>query len=241
MSTSVQHPPATAGDAGWETIWPAYRQAYEELIAPSPPAGEPQVRRELLFCLLGGHSITYELGRSALAAVEPLDVFDPRRDSDSLRRALSALLEQRRFDPPCADGTPRRYRFPNRKAKLICAAREWVLAAGELTDRLADHRSELERRRWLQECPGVGAKSASWLLRNTGWAARLAILDVHVLRAMRDAGIISEPRPTERYELTEQRYLDWCTRLGAAPAVFDLFLWEYQRGGLTDGPAPRVR
>jgi thermostable 8-oxoguanine DNA glycosylase len=76
------------------------------------------------------------------------------------------------------------------------------------------------------------------VLRNTGWAQDLAILDVHVLRAMSDAGLIGESGLESSYEAVERTFLDWCARLGAAPAVFDLFLWEWQRGTLRAAPAP---
>ena len=70
------------------------------------------------------------------------------------------------------------------------------------------------------------------MLRNTGWASELAILDVHVLRAMTEAGVIAEVRLPADYETVERRFLDWCDRLDAAPGVFDLFLWEWHRGTL---------
>ena len=216
----------------WESMWPAFEQAYAELVSPGPLAGEPELRRELLFCLLGGHGITFEMSCSALLAVEELDIFAARDNPDVLQDQLLAVLTERRYDPPCADGSPRRYRFPRRKATLISQARSWVLAAGSLSQHFSARACERDRRTWLLGCPGLGPKSASWMLRNTGWASELAILDVHVLRAMTEAGVIAEvPLPLD-YERVERRFLDWCERLGAAPAVFDLFLWEWQRGTL---------
>lgn len=216
----------------WEAMWPAFEQAYQELAVPGALADEPELRSELLFCLLGGHGITFEMGCSALLAVEELDVFAAGHDPDTLQNQLLEVLSARRYDPPRADGSPRRYRFPRRKATLICRARSWVLAAGSLTDQFSARACERERRAWLIGCPGLGPKSASWMLRNTGWASQLAILDVHVLRAMTDAGVIAEVRLPADYEEIERHFLDWCERLGAAPGVFDLFLWEWQRGTL---------
>jgi thermostable 8-oxoguanine DNA glycosylase len=221
-------------DGGWESLWPAFQQAYDELVAPRAVAEEQELRRELLFCLLGGHGITFELNRSALSAVEELDVFAPSA-GPTLHDDIVALLEEPRFEPRRIDGSGRRYRFPRRKAALICAARDWVLMAGSLSDQLDSRASERDRRSWLVGCPGLGAKSASWLLRNTGWASQLAILDVHVLRAMTSAGVIKDARLPDEYEEIERRFLEWCQRIGAAPGVFDLFLWEWQRGSLTTG------
>jgi thermostable 8-oxoguanine DNA glycosylase len=213
-------------------MWPAFQQAYEELVAPGALADEPELRRELLFCLLGGHGITFEMSCSALLAVEELDIFDASHDPDGLQDQLVALLTERRYHPLRVDGTMRRYRFPRRKAELIRQARTWVLAAGSLTEHFSARSCEHDRRTWLVGCPGVGPKSASWVLRNTGWASQLAILDVHILRAMTDAGVIAEVRLPVDYEAVERCFLDWCERLGAAPGVFDLFLWEWQRGTL---------
>jgi len=230
---------AVGGD--WQAMWPAFEQAYRELVPPGPLAREHELRRELLFCLLGGHGITFEMSRSALEAVEELDVFAPRQDDDSLQEKLAALLDQPRYDPPRADGSPRRYRFPRRKAALICKARIWVLAQGSLSHQLRAHDSEYDRRTWLLGCPGLGAKSATWLLRNTGWARSLAILDIHVLRAMTDAGVITQARLPAEYEAVERCFLEWCERIDAAPGVFDLFLWEWQRGSLGGSEATGIR
>ncbi len=225
----------------WQTMWPAFEQAYRELVSAGPLADEHELRRELLFCLLGGHGITFEMSRSALAVIEDLDIFVSQRHHSSLQEELAALLDQPRYDPPRADGSPRRYRFPRRKAALICKARAWVLAEGSLSEQLRVRDSEQERRAWLLGCPGLGAKSASWLLRNTGWAQSLAILDIHVLRAMTDAGVISGARMPAEYEAVERCFLDWCERLDAAPGVFDLFLWEWQRGSFSRSEATGIR
>jgi N-glycosylase/DNA lyase len=74
----------------------------------------------------------------------------------------------------------------------------------------------------------MGLKSASWLLRNCGLAAELAILDVHVLRAMQESGRASV-NVVDDYEELERAFLVWCHELGAEPAGFDLLLWEWSR------------
>lgn len=91
---------------------------------------------------------------------------------------------------------------------------------------------ERERRRLLCECPGVGPKSASWVLRNVGLASQLAILDIHVTRALQAAGRIAGARLPRDYEIVEIAFLRWCRDLAAPPPAFDLFLWEWQRGSL---------
>lgn len=113
------------------------------------------------------------------------------------------------------------------------AARTWLSGHADVVGELAAITSEQERRRFLSCCPGVGPKTASWLLRNLGLAEDLAILDVHLLRALRAAGRVGALRLPRDYELAERAFLDWCRELDAPAAAFDLFVWEWQRGSLT--------
>ena len=62
-------------------------------------------------------------------------------------------------------------------------ARKWVQSQGRLEEHLLQLGSAKGRRRLLSECPGVGFKTASWVLRNLGLGDELAIIDIHVLPA----------------------------------------------------------
>lgn len=150
-----------------------------------------------------------------------------------LQRRLLSELGQPQFEPRRVDGSLRRYRFPVRKAELIVRARQWLMSQGNLMGTLVSLESDRERRRLVCECPGVGPKTASWLLRNLGLATDLAILDVHVIRALKSTGRINEARLPRDYESIELIFLDWCREMEAPAAAFDLFLWEWQRGSLT--------
>lgn len=220
---------AELSEPWWSPVWERHKVKYA-VAAPSVPADERDLRRELVFCLLGGHGVTYELGRSATRVVMALDPFHDLWSHDQLRQRLEHELRKPQFEPACADGAWRRYRFPARKARLVSDAVVWVRDRGGLRSGLAAQQSEDERRQWLCDCPGVGLKTASWLLRNCGWAERLAILDVHVLRALAEAGV-SEKRPSSArdYLEIERAYLQWAEQLDASPAELDLFLWDVQR------------
>jgi thermostable 8-oxoguanine DNA glycosylase len=126
------------------------------------------------------------------------------------------------------DGSPRRYRYPRRKARLLGDALRWLVETGPLFSTLIGLDGEHERREFLASCPGIGLKSASWLLRNCGLAEELAILDVHVLRVMRESGRLGAGALGD-YEALERAFLAWCAELGAEPAGFDLLLWEWSR------------
>lgn len=214
----------------WEPIWARYGHRYQG-AAPTRRAGETGLRKEMIFCLLGGHGITFELARSATTAVWDLQPFDDAWPPARLRRAVQRELSQPRFEPRRADGSLRRYRFPTRKARLVAEAVRWVQAQGGIRPGLNALATEEQRRAWLCECPGVGMKTASWMLRNCGWAQRLAIVDVHLLRALDEAQVVSNATLPRDYEQVERAYLDWADRLGACPAALDLFLWEVHRSG----------
>ncbi len=152
-----------------------------------------------------------------------------------MQRWLSDLLCRPWYEPHRNDGSGRRHRYPKRTAALIRQADDWLrdAAGDDLFAALTTIDDERERRAWLCTCPGVGPKTASWILRNVGLGEELAILDVHVLRALERAGRISDYRLPRDYDRLEHAFLMWTCELDAAPAVFDLFLWEFGRGDAT--------
>jgi N-glycosylase/DNA lyase len=189
------------------------------------------VQAELVFCLLSGFSVSYELACSAANCVTQLDPFNPRWTDDRLHETLLSELCKPQFEPRGAGGQLRRYRFPQMKAGLLLRARGWVTAQGNVLETLLAQASDQERRQLLCECPGLGPKSATLLLRNIGLANHLAIVDVHIRRALVAAGRV-DVRSAMCYEAAERAFLTWCDDLHAAAPAFDLFLWEWQRGML---------
>lgn len=217
----------------WHRLWMSVGARYEQRIVSLRAQGEQALRQELLFCLLSGHAVPYELALSAAAVVGDLEPFHPRWATNGLEERLRAELGRPQFEPRRGDGALRRYRFPNRKATLLARACEWVQSQGSLWARLQELGCELERRELLCECPGIGMKTASFLLRNCGLAEGLAVLDVHVLRLMGLAGRLADASLPRDYEHVEGQYLAWCRELEASPAAFDLLLWELGRGVLS--------
>ena len=214
-----------------EDIWHAAEGLYRQAVTPAGVVRNEDVEDELLFCLLGGYGITEEHGRSAWQAVRRLEPFSEVWRDDDLFTRVMATLERPQFEPRRADGSLRRYRFPKRKAAIIVKARGWVHSRKPLDECLLYWDDPKDRRRILLECPGLGLKSASWLLRNLGMGDGLAVLDVHLVRALQDAKrIANEIRLPRDYYAVEQAFLDWCHELNAPSAAFDLFIWEWQRG-----------
>ena len=197
---------------------------------------EPTDRRlfeEVIFCIVGGFGVGFEHALSVTNKVLGLGVAHPAWRDETLKTRLTEEFGRRQFEPPASDGSVRRYRYSSRKADLIVRARSWLLQRPGLVGRLQSVQPECRRRAELMQCPGLGPKSASWALRNVGLATELAILDVHIMRALRTAGRITVERLPRDYELVEASFLAWCRDLGAPPAAFDLFVWEWQRGSLT--------
>jgi N-glycosylase/DNA lyase len=219
------HPPL-------EEAWQKLRISYEARVAEQV-RGEPTeeaLRSELIFCLLGGFGVPFELALSAAQLVETINPFDGGWDSPSLQDTLLRELERPQFEPRKKDGTCRRYRYPARKSELLVRARDWVVGRETLAKDLVEEPSESKRRDVLCECPGIGLKTASWILRNLGLGRDLAIVDVHILHALQSAGRVGAVRLPRDYFLVEERFCAWCSELGARAAAFDLFLWEWQRG-----------
>lgn len=216
-----------------EDAWRSCADLFSEFASRSLMSFGQELEDEMLFCLLGGHGIPYELAASAAEVVLKLDPFNPCWGELALLGQLNSVLEQPQFGPPRSDGRLRRYRFPARKALAIVAARRWLLLQGRPSGlrRLLIGHTPSQRRELLCGCPGIGPKTASWILRNVGLGERLAIVDIHVLRALQSTGRVSLDAKLPRdYEAAEVAFLDWCQELDAEPAAFDLFVWEWQRG-----------
>ncbi len=229
MAQAVQ---AESASSGWRERWQELHARYDALFDLEVDLNEELLRDEALFCLLGGHGVPYELALSATRQLLPLDLFSPTWEPLMLEERLRRELSLPQFEPPRRNGDMRRYRYPKRKANLIVSARAWFLQEEPILDRLRAIDDERVRRELLCGCPGFGQKTASWLLRNLGLGRGLAIIDVHVLRALADERRLVGVRLPRDYARVEEAFLSWCKELDASPAAFDLFLWEWQRGSL---------
>jgi N-glycosylase/DNA lyase len=221
-----------AAETGWQERWRELRGKYDELFDFRLEVTEQLLRDEALFCLLGGHGVPYELALSATRRLLAFDVFSPAWTPQQLEATLRHELSSPQFEPQRRNGELRRYRYPDRKARMIVAARSWFLEEAPLLDRLCAIEDERVRRELLCLCPGFGQKTASWLLRNLGLGCGLAIIDVHVLRALVEERRLADVRLPRDYARVEEAFLAWCEEIDASPAAFDLFLWEWQRGSL---------
>lgn len=80
----------------------------------------------------------------------------------------------------------------------------------------------------LEAIPGIGPKTARCFLMHSRKGARVAGLDRHVLRFLREKGIDApEATPTgKKYKVLEKEFLRLCDEAGKEPAVYDLEIWN---------------
>ena len=127
-------------------------------------------------------------------------------------------------------------RFNESKAKYIVQAREQFSKNGDLQVKphLRSFVNNYELREWLVEnVNGLGYKEASHFLRNVGLGEEFAILDRHILRNLKDFGVLPEI-PTS---LTKKRYLEieekvrrFSLEIGIPMGELDLLLWSKETG-----------
>lgn len=199
---------------------PAYWALQLQLVQDQYPrhcflTGETLLE-ETVFCLLGGHGISYELNRAAFEHLRRSRMLDQSTANVS---EIAACLAQ----PLSVDGRTIKYRYPNRRAEFIAHAHA---AFGE--SQPPDDAAEL--RLWLMALPGIGPKTASWIVRNWLDSDDVAIIDIHIHRAGLLAGIFSFAEKVERhYFPMEEKFLKFATALGVRPSSLDGLMWAQMR------------
>jgi len=127
-------------------------------------------------------------------------------------------------EPLVVDGRSTRYRFPRQRAVRIACA----LATSNLRE--SDRSEPLALRNALMHLPGIGPKTASWIVRNWAGSDAVAILDVHVLRAGQIMGLFPRDLRLPRdYASLERDFLDFARALGVRPSLLDAIIWREMR------------
>lgn len=179
---------------------------------------------EVAACLLGGYGIPAEIGLAAFDALKAAGLLDGEASRDAIHQVLS--------EPFTIDGTPRRYRFSHQKSVYLAGA---LLIVRDLQSGYSD----LELRSLLLDLPGVGPKTASWIVRNHRNSNCVAILDIHVVRACSSMGVFPEQveLPKAYFDL-ESVFLEFCARIDEPAAIVDALIWDAMR---RIGPTRRPR
>lgn len=170
---------------------------------------------EAAACLLGGYGMPAEHG---LIAFEHLRRRGLLQGIPTQAALFEALLEPLSSSPRLVS-----YRFPRQKSQYLAATLALVHGIHEPTD-------DVQLRDVLVALPGIGPKTASWIVRNYRGSNHVAILDVHVVTAGRLAGIFgSHDKLPRDYLALERRFLDFAQALQVPASLLDGMIWDYMR------------
>jgi len=214
-------------DAGIRFYWghphelgtAAYWMAQTRL---APPPGHyalgDTLAEEIAACLLGGHGIPADIGLAAYRILRDAGLLaPPARTVEDYHELLAT--------PIAVIGRPRavRYRFARQRAERLAGA----LA---ILERSAPPTEPLALRGWLTELPGIGPKTASWIVRNHCASNEVAIIDIHVHRAGVAAGFFSRSwRLPRDYGSFEQAFRAVAALADVSAAALDACIWDQMR------------
>ena len=212
------------GEIRWgsfdELLTPAYWKGqawqHDELGTYRKPQLGRSLREEVAACLLGGYGMPAELGLAAYERLRRRGLLDGVPVRAEVENALMQPLLFR-------DGSRRRYRFPQQKALYLVAALERMV-------HFEPPQSDLDLRDSLVGLPGVGPKTASWVVRNHRDSDAVAIIDIHILRAGQHLGLFpQEWTPQHHYGRLESSFLKFARALGVRASLLDSLIWDYMR------------
>jgi N-glycosylase/DNA lyase len=129
-------------------------------------------------------------------------------------------------------------RFRDNKAKYIVEARRFFTEDGNLRikEKIQSFNNIFKLRDWLaNNILGIGMKEASHFLRNIGLGEDFAILDRHILKNLKEYGIINEiPKSISRkvYVDIENKMGEFSKRINIPMNELDLLFWSKETGML---------
>jgi len=219
--------PAADDDVMPDTCWgrfdelftPAYWRGqawqHEGSGAYEPARLGLNLAEEVSACLLGGYGIPAELGIAAFHRLRDIGLLQGKPEAHDLEAALSMPL-------PMGSGL-RRYRFARSKAACLAGA---LRGLSNVDPALPDR----ELRDSLVSLPGIGPKTASWVVRNMRCSDQVAIIDIHIARAGRIAGFFSQAwDPARHYTAMEDAFLRFAGAIEVRASVLDNLMWDHMR------------
>jgi len=126
-------------------------------------------------------------------------------------------------------------RFPFNKAKYLVEARNYFSYNGEMKikEKILDKDVKELRKFLVENVKGFGMKEASHFMRNVGLGKDLAILDRHILKNMKEFGIIDEIPKTltqKKYLETESKLKEFSEKIQIPMDELDLLFWSEETG-----------
>ncbi|WP_327205663.1 hypothetical protein [Rhizobium beringeri] len=170
---------------------------------------------EIAVCLLGGYGIPAEIG---MAAFERL-----KREGMLLGDTSEPEIHAQLSQPFGMPGGTRHYRFAAQKSSYL--ARSLQMAKGiqaNVPPRVLRHR--------LLELPGIGPKTASWIVRNHLNSDDVAIIDIHLHRACVMMNVFEATSdPAKEYFPLEALFLCFAEAIKVRASVLDAIIWDFMR------------
>lgn len=173
------------------------------------------LEEEVAACLLGGWGMPAELALAAYARIRDRELLHAGTTAQELENVLS--------EPFVYQGRERKYRFIKQKARYlsVCLAR---------LDGFVPPADSISLRDRLSELPGIGLKTASWIVRNLRPESEVAILDIHILRVGHHLGLFPEHwQPSTHYRQLEDRFVTFARAIGVSAATLDGLMWDHMR------------
>jgi thermostable 8-oxoguanine DNA glycosylase len=204
-----------------DLLSPAYWAAAAWMAGDVPRDGfqlGKSLPEEVAACLLGGHGMPAEVGLAAYYRVR--DSLRERKDPLIPEADLFSMLSE----PLQVRGRLVRYRFARQRSAYLARSLELLRDVDEAA------LDDVTFRDRLLTLPGIGAKTASWIVRNRRASDAVAILDVHVIRACAVMGVFAPgANPSSQYRQLEALFLEFCRGSGARASVMDAVMWGQMR------------
>ncbi|WP_395021979.1 hypothetical protein [Dongia sp.] len=188
----------------------------DEYSFTTPP--ETSLAEEIAFCILGGYGVKMEVNCAVWRELRDAGVFSSARNQSP--RNIELLLRR----PITVNGRRMRYRFPRQRACRLSSALKAI--RGETLPL----NEPLPLRAALMKLPGIGPKTASWIVRNWTGSNEVAILDVHIVRAGQIMGLFPpHVRLPIDYQALEFRFLDFARAIQVPASLLDALIWREMR------------
>lgn len=195
---------------------------------------DQELWHELCFCILSSN-VSFEQAKSAMLYLAKNNFLNPQwiENNNSSLELISKELSKSICLPIKKDGTLRKYRFPNVRARnLVMASNFFYSKNNGLKNSIVDFASEFTLRDFLVEnVSGLGLKEASHFLRNIGMANSLAIIDVHIISFLKELRLISSFSviTEKKYYKFEEKMQQLANFYGLNLAVLDNAIWNYMK------------
>jgi N-glycosylase/DNA lyase len=177
---------------------------------------DEEIFEELAFCILTPQS----KAKVCCEAIEKL------KEQGVLSRGSNKEIRERIKD----------VRFKNKKADYLVKARNFFSKNGRVCIKpfLSQFKDTHACREWLvKNIKGLGYKEASHFLRNIGFGEKIAILDRHIMKNLKDLKIIEEVPESlskAKYLAIEEKMAAFSKEIHIPLSHLDLILWYKETG-----------